>query len=196
MGSYEVEHGISFNAKPNTNKRRPDMSTFMSKFAEVKTGDDSSRAHNNAHAVPTPVDVASLFHLLADGYTQIRGDTSNPGHQRFLDGLIEELRDEAEEPPKKIEGVPQSFLDSLDRVPNKQLKKNQVCPICGEAFLDDPHPLVVELPCHDTHRFDLECIAPWLKLQGTCPLDRKDVMKRKIEIPIDDEEEDYDDQIA
>ena len=27
--------------------------------------------------------------------------------------------------------------------------------------------------------FDLECIAPWLKLHPTCPLDRKDLLKAK-----------------
>ena len=27
--------------------------------------------------------------------------------------------------------------------------------------------------------FDLECIAPWLKLNATCPLDRKDLVEVK-----------------
>lgn len=27
--------------------------------------------------------------------------------------------------------------------------------------------------------FDLECIAPWLKLHSTCPLDRKELLKKK-----------------
>ena len=27
--------------------------------------------------------------------------------------------------------------------------------------------------------FDLECIAPWLKLHATCPMDRKDLVKVK-----------------
>lgn len=75
--------------------------------------------------------------------------------------------------------MPQSYLDSLERVPKKQLKDSDACPICGEAFLEDEYPLVVELPCHKTHRFDLECVGPWLRLNGTCPLDRKELGKKK-----------------
>lgn len=102
------------------------------------------------------------------------------------------------DPPKKIEGVDQAFLDSLDRVPKKSLRKTEVCPICGEPFLDDEYPLVVELPCKSKvpHRYDMDCIAPWLKLNGTCPMDREDLQKRKVEIPKDEEEEDYDDMIG
>lgn len=43
----------------------------------------------------------------------------------------------------------------------------------------DPHPLIVRLPCHSTHIFDLECVRPWLLLRGTCPLDRVDLAKRE-----------------
>lgn len=47
--------------------------------------------------------------------------------------------------------------------------------------------------------FDLECIAPWLKLHATCPLDRKDLVKEKEPPPPPkDEEEDgeWDDMYA
>lgn len=49
--------------------------------------------------------------------------------------------------------------------------------------------------------FDLECIAPWLKLHATCPLDRKDLVKEKKPPPpppAKDEEDDgeYDDMYA
>jgi len=99
-----------------------------------------------------------------------------------------------------VEGVPQSYLDELERVPKKQLKKDDNCPICGENFLDDPYPLVVQLPCHTTHRFDLECVGPWLRLNGTCPLDRKNLVKKKevVKAKKDDgeDEEIYDDLYA
>lgn len=45
--------------------------------------------------------------------------------------------------------------------------------------------------------FDLECVRPWLRLRGTCPLDRRDFAKQereKVEASrqrvVDDEEED------
>jgi hypothetical protein len=60
--------------------------------------------------------------------------------------------------------------------------------------------LVVVLPCHPQHRFDLECIRPWLKLNSTCPLDRKDLLKKRAPPPKpadnDDDEEDPDDYFA
>lgn len=96
--------------------------------------------------------------------------------------------------------MPQSFLDALERVDRKRLKKSDTCPICGEAFLDDEYCLVVELPCHKTHRFDLECVGPWLRLNGTCPLDRKELMKKEVPKPKDDDEgedeEDYESMYA
>ena len=104
-----------------------------------------------------------------------------------------------EEPPTKVAGVPQSYLDELERVPKKALKEKDVCPICGECFLDDQYPLVVRLPCHPTHKFDLDCVGPWLRLQGTCPLDRKDLLKKKEEVPKpskEEEEEDFDEMYA
>ena len=63
----------------------------------------------------------------------------------------------------------------------------------------DKYPLVVRLPCNDKHIFDLECIAPWLKLHATCPLDRKNLAKsKKPPTPPPEEEEDgeYDDMYA
>lgn len=90
---------------------------------------------------------------------------------------------EAEMPPKEVKGVSQGFLDELERVPKKALKPGMDCPICSNPFLEDEFPLVVRLPCNRGHMFDLECIAPWLKLHATCPLDRKDLSKRKEEPP-------------
>lgn len=45
--------------------------------------------------------------------------------------------------------------------------------------------------------FDLECITPWLKLKATCPLDRKNFLKKKDSPPPPDEEDgEYDDMYA
>lgn len=92
---------------------------------------------------------------------------------------------------KKIEGVNDSFMDTLERVKVKELKDDDTCPICTNEYKNDPHPLVVELPCNSKHRFDLECIGPWLKLNKTCPLCRIDVTERKKPIIdyVDSEEE-------
>lgn len=111
---------------------------------------------------------------------------------QIQNSMIETLMAGAQNPPREIKGVPQSFLDGLERVPKKVLKKDMDCPICGQPFLEDQYPLVVRLPCDPKHMFDLECIAPWLKLQTTCPLDRKELLKKKDPPPKPDDEEEED----
>ncbi|KAL3464030.1 hypothetical protein BJX64DRAFT_101599 [Aspergillus heterothallicus] len=119
-------------------------------------------------------------------------------HDRdLLREMIESLFQNAESPPTEVEGVSEEFCADLDRVPRSSLKPSQSCPICSNPFLDDKYPLVVRLPCHPTHMFDLECVRPWLRLRGTCPLDRTDFAKqlrekaeaRKKAVEEDDEEE-------
>lgn len=88
-----------------------------------------------------------------------------------------------------VDGVPDGFLDALDRVPKSKLKAEDECPICGERFLDDQFPLVVRLGCRGRHVFDLECIAPWLKIRSTCPMDREGLVKKREVVVVDEEEE-------
>lgn len=137
--------------------------------------------------------MAAVNRLLQDQYLTLLQNTDNTQNSEFLNHLIEELQQAIDSPPEKVAGVPQSYLDSLDRVPKKALKKTDTCPICGDSFLDDPYPLVVELPCHKTHRFDLDCVGPWLRLNGTCPLDRKDLAKKEVVKAKDDDEGDEED---
>lgn len=179
------------------------MSTFFAKLSTLSTTSTASEPHNNPHAQPTPVDMRATFGLLADSYYQIRAATTSDSdaaapdpHAELLTSLISELESGAENPPVEVAGVSQEFLDELERVDRKKLG-DEKCPICGEAYKEDKYPLVVELPCHPGHWFDLECVAPWLRLKGTCPLDRKAVeKKRERVVVVDDEEEDYDDMIA
>ncbi|KAF3993106.1 hypothetical protein FT663_00930 [Candidozyma haemuli var. vulneris] len=78
-------------------------------------------------------------------------------------------------------GVSQEFLDSLERVDISSLPENADCPICTNRFADAKYPLIVKLPCHvkgaskREHIFDMDCIAPWLKMHSSCPLCRFDV---------------------
>jgi hypothetical protein len=190
-----VEHDIK--DKPESRSRRPDMSSFFNQLSQIETDSTSSRSHNNPNALPTPVDIEAAERLLQDQFLTLLQNSDNPDHGAFLESLINSVQSQIEDPPEKVAGVPQSYLDELERVPKKQLKKSDVCPICAEKFLDDEYPLVVQLPCHKTHRFDLECVGPWLRLQGTCPLDRKDLRKKK-EVPKVEkgDEEDYDEMFA
>lgn len=169
------------------------MSSFFNQLSQVETGNPTI-PHHNPHATPTPVEVAAVNRLLQDQYLSLLSTSNSPQNSEFLNALISDLQSAIDSPPETVSGVPQRYLDSLDRVPKKQLKKTDTCPICAECFLDDPYPLVVELPCHKTHRFDLDCVGPWLRLNGTCPLDRKEMLKKKEMVKSkDDEEEDEED---
>ncbi len=174
------------------------MSSFFNQLSQIETTsrEDPTWSHNNSHATPTPVEVAAAERLLQDQYRSLMSTADDPRNVEFLEALISSLDPLIDQPPTKVAGVPQSYLDELDRVPKKALNKTDSCPICNECFLDDEYPLVVQLPCHPTHRFDIECVGPWLRLQGTCPLDRKELLKKKQVPKAEDEEEDYDEMFA
>ncbi|KAL2115936.1 hypothetical protein VTJ04DRAFT_10191 [Mycothermus thermophilus] len=192
---YEVEHNIKPTPSTTRRRRQVDMSTFISHLHNILPESTTSQSqsqpqHNNPHAVPNPADTSALYRLIQDQMGTLATTAPTEENRSFLRSLVEILEEDIAHPPKEIEGVPQSFIDGLDRVPKQKLKKEDTCPICAEKYLDDPYPLVVELPCHETHRFDLECVSPWLLGKGTCPLCRKEMGKRKeVVVQHDDEEE-------
>ncbi|KAK3349408.1 hypothetical protein B0T25DRAFT_242046 [Lasiosphaeria hispida] len=191
---YEVEHNITASANSGSSRRRQvDMSTFTSHLHQIVPDSDPApeQQHNNPHAVPNPVDVAALFRLLQDQMGTLATTAPTDANRDFLRELVEALEEDVAHPPTSIPGVSQEYLDGLDRVARKTIKKDETCPICAERYLDDQYCLVVELPCHHSHRFDLECVGPWLRSKGTCPLCRKELAKKK-EVVVDDEEEDDD----
>lgn len=200
MSGYEVEHNIPANEpKPAHPPRRPDLSTFFSTLELIDTSDE--QGHYNVHALPQPDNMAAAYRLLANAFEMMRGGNSGQeqqdGGNDLLATMVQSLMENANDPPRKLQGVPDSFLDELERVPKKALKKTDTCPICCNPFLDDEYPLVVQLPCHKDHRFDLDCIRPWLKLNSTCPLDRKVLTKKEPPVQKkDDDDGEWDDMYA
>lgn len=162
------------------------MSSFNSQLHQLTNdspptqpggGAEQQQQRHNPHALPTPVDLVGLFRLVQDQYSTLAADAPDAANRDLLRDLSQALEADLLHLPKQVEGVSQEFLDTLDRVPRKQLTPEDACPICAEKFLDDPYPLVVELQCHHTHRYDLDCVAPWLQLKGTCPMCRQDLTK-------------------
>lgn len=85
--------------------------------------------------------------------------------------------------------------ESLERIPKAKLKSTDTCGLCFVPYLDDKYPLVVRLPCHEAHMFDLECVRPWLKVNSTCPFCRTDfAAKKKVVVPkfVEEEEDEFD----
>jgi hypothetical protein len=137
LSVYEVEHNISTeDDKSRQPSRRPDLSTFFSQLELVDTSDP--RAHTNANALPQPENMAAAFRLLANAFETMRGRPAdeNNEHGDLLANMIEVLRENADDPPTELKGVPDSFLDELERVPKKDLKPSDMCPICVNPFLE------------------------------------------------------------
>jgi hypothetical protein len=82
--------------------------------------------------------MAAAFRLLANAFETMRGRPADEGPEEndLLANMIEMLRQNADDPPTELKGVPNSFLDELDRVPKKTLKPTDVCPICTNPFLE------------------------------------------------------------
>ncbi|KAI5923537.1 hypothetical protein F4810DRAFT_210322 [Camillea tinctor] len=187
---YEVEHNIK--AQSRQHRRRPDMSSFDSHLHQISR-DSSSAA---AHLGPTPPDMSALYRLVHDQFATLALDAPTGENRTLLQGLMTEIQADIAAPPDHVPGVSQEYLDGLDRVARKALKDDEACPICAERYLDDEYCLVVELPCHGQHRFDLECVGPWLRSKGTCPMCRKNLAEKKvIEVPKQEDEEEEEDDV-
>lgn len=144
-------------------------------------GSGSQRAH------PTLATILNNFFTSSMSSTTQLADTiraeipQSDISQVLIDALTESLTEDPHfaeflAPEHKNKGVPPEFITDLPRVEVSDTSKYDQCPICTNAFKDDPHPLVIKLPCKAGHLFDLECIEPWLKLNSTCPLCRVDVL--------------------
>ncbi|CAI6098008.1 unnamed protein product [Clonostachys chloroleuca] len=188
---YEVEHGVSF-SEPRRS-RRVDMASFFSLLNQIGSPAGTETPQQNPHATPTPVDAAALFRLLQEQLLTLHNTAPTTDNRDFLEQLISSLEDDINDPPSRLKGVSQEFVDTLDRVNRKKLDKDEDCAICKVPYLEDEYCLVVELPCKGRHQFDLECVGPWLRSKGTCPMCREEMGKKK-EIPVadDDEEDDMD----
>ncbi|KAL9082490.1 MAG: hypothetical protein Q9159_006376 [Coniocarpon cinnabarinum] len=149
MSSYEADHNLpSFDTQQRQSQhRRPDLSTFFSTLELIDTAGSSDRSHNNQNALPIPSNVSAAYRQLANSYQVMLGETEGvyvpegqeraPMNNEWVEGMIEQLMQNANNPPERPKGLPNSFFDELDRVPKKSLKAGDSCPICGNPFLDD-----------------------------------------------------------
>ena len=77
--------------------------------------------------------MAAAYRLLGQSMEALMMDNPN---STLRDNLLETISQFIEAPPTRPKGLPASFIDGLDRVPKKSLKKDDECPICGIPFLE------------------------------------------------------------
>ncbi|KAJ2107706.1 hypothetical protein IW146_007183 [Coemansia sp. RSA 922] len=104
-------------------------------------------------------------------------------HQRFLEGLVMQLYDEANANATGPPPASREFLRTLPVVATAECKEVS-CAICNEELAcsgkgqsDSDSASVTRLPCR--HYYHRACVKPWLELHNTCPMCR-------YEVPSDD----------
>ena len=172
LTNSSAEHATDPPSTSTKRPRRPDFSTVYSNLAQITPSSPTADHLPREGAVPTPAEVSAFFRNLIGGYQAMISDDEEG--QELLIQMIDNLRPDMETPPPKVQGVSDVYVHDLDQVDIKQVPEDADCPICKIPFAKDPYPLLVRLPCHKDHIFDLGCVRPWLLSKGTCPLDRVD----------------------
>ncbi|KAK1146313.1 hypothetical protein N8T08_003100 [Aspergillus melleus] len=130
MSTYEVEHNTTDpSTSTSARRRRPDLSTFFATLSEISP-DETGRSR--PHAVPVPHDVSAAFYSLAEAFEVMRregpgivtpagsgdGETGAAGGDGgLLTEMIQSLLNQAEMPPREVEGVSEEFCDVLLHIP-------------------------------------------------------------------------------
>eukprot|EP01137_Pigoraptor_chileana_P008253 Opistho-2@54819 len=101
---------------------------------------------------------------------------SDPGNyvwgQRSFDEIISRLMEQT-----AGQGVPPASDDIIASLPTISISKDDTeqgleCAVCKEAFA--LASTATQLP-NCMHKFHADCVIPWLKMHGNCPVCRKDV---------------------
>ncbi|KAF8752603.1 RING-H2 zinc finger domain [Rhizoctonia solani] len=136
---------------------------------------------------PPPMLQHMLMGLLGAGVAQPGVGVGGAGNG---DGIITQLMDANHSAPVP---VPEDMISAWPRTiltPDNPLE-NQDCAVCKESFKyepPEPNPSqpqsshnpepqeALTLPCK--HSFHVECIEPWVKVKGTCPVCRFELVSQ------------------
>ncbi|KAJ1300013.1 hypothetical protein OPQ81_011847 [Rhizoctonia solani] len=169
----------------------PGIDEFLSSLMAAGSGPNADRGDNPAR--PPPMLHNMLMGLLGAGIAQPGVGAGAGGNGRWgdyvlnqeaLDQIITQLMDANHASPVP---VPEDMIARWPRTiltPDNPLE-NQDCAVCKESFkYQPPEPNrskpqsnenlepqeALTLPCK--HSFHVECIEPWVKVKGTCPVCR------------------------
>ncbi|CAG8434525.1 5338_t:CDS:2 [Diversispora eburnea] len=106
--------------------------------------------------------ILNLFNITGDPRDYAWGST---GFDNIISQLMEQQAGRQAPPPASDE-----IIENLPKlkISKKQVDEQLGCPVCKDEFQIDEE--AIHLPC--THTFHGDCIKPWLKVNGTCPVCR------------------------
>ncbi|ORX46496.1 hypothetical protein DM01DRAFT_1410554 [Hesseltinella vesiculosa] len=101
------------------------------------------------------------------------GFVGNPNDYAFSQTALDNIITQLMEQTAGRSAPPPAPEDVIDKLPSRQLKEEEFkeqldCAVCKDEF--NQSEMVIELPCQ--HVFHDDCIKPWLKMNGTCPVCR------------------------
>jgi hypothetical protein len=152
-------------APPPRSTHRPDLTSFYASLANVEVPATASASVDPipAHVAAAAAlygdslrqSLAASEHVLASGGAGnaggaggdaggddageddgVAGDAQMRATVDLLRNMLERVALLADDPPRRVDGVPDAFLDGLERVPRARLRASDACPICAERFLD------------------------------------------------------------
>ncbi|ORY97783.1 hypothetical protein BCR43DRAFT_523899 [Syncephalastrum racemosum] len=102
------------------------------------------------------------------------GFVGNPNDYVFSQNALDNIITQLMEQTSGRNAPPPAPEDVINKLPHRELTEKEResqtdCAVCKEEF--EIHETVTELPC--AHLFHDDCIKPWLKVNGTCPVCRR-----------------------
>lgn len=99
------------------------------------------------------------------------GFVGNPNDYVFSQNALDNIITQLMEQTSGRNAPPPAPEDVINKLPHRELTEKEResqtdCAVCKEDF--EIHETVTELPC--AHLFHDDCIKPWLKVNGTCPV--------------------------
>ncbi|KAG8937020.1 hypothetical protein FRC02_008127 [Tulasnella sp. 418] len=121
--------------------------------------------------------LANILAILAGGSPMGNGQVGDYAFdQQALDDIVTRLM-ETSQGPRPVP-APDEMIDNLPRtsIPADSPLLQKDCAICKESFQPTESQSIITLPCNPNqkyaHSFHEDCILPWIRQNGTCPVCR------------------------
>ncbi|CAO3600864.1 unnamed protein product [Absidia cylindrospora] len=139
-------------------------------------GDDDAEGDNHNTRQGAGNNLQGILQILSTltGTSMVGNPNDYVSSQAALDNIITQLMEQTGSGSAAPPPAPEDVISGLPKraISEKEFIEDQIdCAVCKDDF--NVSELVIELPCQ--HVFHDDCIKPWLKVNGTCPVCRHSV---------------------